>query len=62
MKAILNPFFTAKDRGTGLGLAITHKVITDHDGQSEVSSRIGEGSAFIIHLPVHREETRRILH
>lgn len=62
VKAIFNPFFTTKDRGTGLGLAITHKVITDHDGQIEVSSRLGEGSSFIIHLPVHREETRRILH
>ena len=61
-KSIFNPFFTTKDRGTGLGLAITHKVITEHGGHIEVSSRVGEGSSFIIHLPVHREKPLRILH
>ena len=61
-KSIFNPFFTTKDRGTGLGLAITHKVITEHGGQIEVYSRVGEGSSFIIHLPVYREKPRRILH
>ncbi len=61
-KSIFNPFFTTKDRGTGLGLAITHKVITEHGGQIEVSSRVGEGSSFIVLLPVYREKPRRILH
>ena len=49
---IFNPFFTTKDKGTGLGLAITHKVITEHGGQIEVESTLGEGSRFIVHLPV----------
>ena len=61
-KSIFNPFFTTKDRGTGLGLAITHKVITEHGGHIEVGSRVGEGSSFIIHLPVHREKPLRVLH
>lgn len=61
-RSIFNPFFTTKDRGTGLGLAITHKVITEHGGHIEVSSRVGEGSSFIIHLPVYREKPLRVLH
>ncbi len=51
IKNIFNPFFTTKDKGTGLGLAITHKVITDHGGHIEVTSRIGKGTRFIIELP-----------
>jgi two-component system sensor histidine kinase AtoS len=53
IKNIFNPFFTTKARGTGLGLAITHKVITEHGGHIEVKSREGEGSQFIIRLPVY---------
>jgi two-component system sensor histidine kinase AtoS len=49
---IFNPFFTTKDKGTGLGLAITHKVITEHGGQIEVESALGEGARFVVHLPV----------
>lgn len=52
VKSIFNPFFTTKDSGTGLGLSITHKVITEHGGQIEVFSTPGEGTRFIIHLPV----------
>ena len=51
LENIFNPFFTTKDTGTGLGLAITHKVITEHGGQIEVESVLGEGSRFIVHLP-----------
>jgi signal transduction histidine kinase len=52
LENIFNPFFTTKDKGTGLGLAITHKVITEHNGQIEVASTLGQGSQFIVHLPV----------
>ncbi|MDY0039018.1 MAG: ATP-binding protein [Desulforhabdus sp.] len=55
IKNIFNPFFTTKDTGTGLGLAITHKVITEHGGHVEVSSRVGEGSCFTVYLPASKE-------
>lgn len=48
-------FFTTKSagKGTGLGLAITHQIITEkHQGQIKVNSTEGEGTEFIILLPI----------
>jgi signal transduction histidine kinase len=55
---IFEPYFTTKeDRGTGLGLAICQRIITLHGGKISVSSRLGEGAVFILHLPIsHRSE------
>ncbi|MGH7377744.1 MAG: ATP-binding protein, partial [Candidatus Methylomirabilales bacterium] len=49
---IFDPFFTTKDKGTGLGMAIAHRIIEDHLGAIEVSSRLGEGTTFRLTLPV----------
>ena len=38
--------------GQGLGLAITRTIILAHAGQIEVSSKKGEGTTFIIRLPL----------
>jgi signal transduction histidine kinase len=38
--------------GTGLGLAICKEIVDRHDGRITVTSRLGEGSAFTIWLPV----------
>ncbi|MBO4899281.1 MAG: response regulator [Lachnospiraceae bacterium] len=38
--------------GTGLGLAIVKSIVDSMEGKIEVSSRYGEGSEFIVHLPV----------
>lgn len=46
------PFFTTKDTGTGLGLAISQRIARAHEGELEVESRPGEGSRFIVRLPV----------
>lgn len=51
---IFEPFFTTKDvgNGTGLGLSISHGIIEKHMGRIDVSSKVGEGSEFIISLPL----------
>ncbi len=50
---IFEPYFTTKKTGTGLGLASTQSIIARHDGTIEVSSRLGEGTTFVISLPAH---------
>jgi signal transduction histidine kinase len=49
----------ARDResgGTGLGLAITHKTVLLHNGSIKLSSKEGEGSTFVVRLPIKRVE------
>ena len=38
--------------GTGLGLSLVKKIVEDYGGKIEVESRVGEGSTFIVRLPV----------
>ncbi|MBI3609952.1 MAG: GAF domain-containing protein [Nitrospirae bacterium] len=53
---IFDPFFTTKEGlGTGLGLAVSYGIIERHSGRIEVESVIGEGTTFVIKLPVKQE-------
>ena len=52
---IFEPFYTTKekDKGTGLGLSIAYDIITKkHDGRLCVESHKGQGTTFIIEIPV----------
>lgn len=58
MSKLFTPFFTTKGKGkgVGLGLAVAHGIVQRHHGRIEVQSKEGEGSTFIICLPLHYEE------
>lgn len=54
LEKIFQPFFTTKPtgQGTGLGLSLSYDIIKAHGGEIKVETNEGEGSEFIIHLPV----------
>lgn len=53
LEKIFEPLFTTKgDSGTGLGLAVSKEIIEGHDGSLNVSSVVGEGTTFVIQLPI----------
>ncbi|MEP7374746.1 MAG: tetratricopeptide repeat-containing sensor histidine kinase [Chitinophagaceae bacterium] len=51
---IFQPFFTTKPtgQGTGLGLSLSYDIVKAHGGEIKVETKEGEGSKFIILLPV----------
>jgi PAS domain S-box-containing protein len=57
-KKIFDPFFTTKEvgKGTGQGLAISHAAIVEkHKGTIALESKVGNGTTFIIKLPLKEE-------
>ena len=56
-KKLFEPFFTTKEvgEGTGLGLSIAYNTIKKHNGSIEVNSTEGEGTEFIIGVPIIHE-------
>jgi signal transduction histidine kinase len=62
---IFDKFFQADNqaqaatKGTGLGLAIAKEIVEAHGGQITVESREGEGTTFVVTLPVEAPDARR---
>jgi two-component system NtrC family sensor kinase len=52
---LFDPFFTTKPvgKGTGLGLSISYQIVVDkHGGNIQCLSQPGDGSEFIIEIPI----------
>ncbi|MDJ0557163.1 MAG: GAF domain-containing protein [Microcoleaceae cyanobacterium MO_207.B10] len=58
---IFNPFFTTKPvgKGTGIGLSISYQIVVEkHGGRIFCNSQLGEGSEFIIEIPIQHNSTK----
>jgi signal transduction histidine kinase len=55
---VFEPFYRGKEaqaaqiRGNGLGLSLVKHIIAAHGGRVSVESKVGQGSVFILHLPI----------
>ena len=50
---IFEPFYSTKgQKGTGLGLAVIWGIIDNHNGTITVESEVGQGTTFVIRIPV----------
>jgi two-component system NtrC family sensor kinase len=56
---VFEPFFTTKAKGTGLGLAVSYRIVRNHQGEIQVSSKPGEGTRFSIEIPLPKNEPSR---
>ena len=41
--------------GTGLGLAIVKHIVNHHRGALDITSELGQGSVFTVHMPIAEE-------
>lgn len=57
---IFEPYHTTKSNGHGLGLMIVQRIIQEHGGQIEVSSKPNTGTRFRILLPLAERRIRKI--
>ncbi|MGD2182277.1 PAS domain S-box protein [Lusitaniella coriacea] len=61
---IFDPFFTTKEvgKGTGLGMSISYQIVCErHNGLLECVSSLGEGTEFIVTLPLQQGRDRKQL-
>jgi signal transduction histidine kinase len=49
---VFNPFFTTRPEGIGLGLFVTQQIVHRYGGSIRVESQPGEGTLFVIELPL----------
>ena len=52
LEKIFQLYYSTKDQGSGLGLFMVHRIVQQHGGMVEASSRPGRGTRMSVHLPV----------
>lgn len=57
LNRLWTPLFTTKAKGMGFGLPICKRIVEAHGGKIEVKSSVGEGTQFIIMLPIKPKQT-----
>lgn len=53
---IFNIYYTTKQTGSGLGLSIVNQIVANHNGTISVKSSAGNGTDFIIKIPLAQEQ------
>ncbi|MFH1440470.1 MAG: ATP-binding protein [Candidatus Omnitrophota bacterium] len=56
LKRVYEPFFSTKSKGTGLGLTVCLQIVNLHNGKIGIASKVKQGTAVIINLPVNKKE------
>ena len=51
LDSLFQPFHGRFVKGSGLGLAIVHRIVSDYNGEIQVSSQPGHGTTVSVHLP-----------
>ena len=51
LDSLFQPFHGSFAKGSGLGLAIVHRIVTDYNGEIQVSSQAGLGTTVAVRLP-----------
>ncbi len=54
LDGIFQPFRSSFARGTGLGLSIVQRIVTEYDGEIQVTSARGAGTTVAVRLPLKR--------
>ncbi len=62
LSRVFEPYYTTKTNGTGLGMAMVYKIIKEFSGDISVKSLPGQGTQFLIRLPVPQTKTKLLTH
>jgi two-component system, NtrC family, sensor histidine kinase PilS len=57
LDGLFQPFHGTFAKGSGLGLAIVHRIVSDYNGEIQVSSRAGAGTTVSVRLPARAAVT-----